>query len=315
MSFNKSQLVEIVSFDELPNPNIQATAPIRQVNGTLQLGQDYRTWTLLFEQFLSRFRKQLNFERYFKNFLSDFRAIIPTRRRTNLNQINIDNMRGVYERYFNFIQINELQGNLTTDIKNVIPDYTNVPTDTGNILKEWNTYVTGAFTNKLEINKSAVPSQFNLPIGYIQKLDAYNSFVQQKQQNPLMNFNMNISDLLLTESNPTPSTIKKDEKEAGFIKQNDNVYFKPQTSSDADLGQYIIEPLESNISLSRDERNNYIVSYQGKRKVFKPMEKNQAKVFIFMGAFEADRVQEYRKNRLIDFGFKKRIPGRTFVTY
>lgn len=314
MSFNKSQLVEIVSFDELPNPNIQATAPIRQVQGNFSVGQNFQSWIILFEQFLSRFRKQLNFERYFQNFLRDFRSIIP-RNRTDLSQGRIDNMRSVYNRYIDFIQINELQGNLTTDIKKVIPDYTTVPTDTGSILKEWNTYVTGAFTNKLEINKNALPSQFNLPIGYIQKIDAYNSFVQQKQQNPLMNFNMNISDLLLTESNPTPTTIKKDEKEAGFIKKNDNVYFKPQTSSDSDLGQYIIEPLKSNISLSKDERNNYIVSYQGKRKVFKPMEKNQAKVFIFMGAFEADRVQEYRRNRLIDFGFKKRIPGRTFVTY
>lgn len=310
----KTQLVEIVSFDELPTQNIQATVPIRAVPGVLTIGQNYRTWTLLFEQFLSRFRKQLNFDRYFQNFLSDFRAIISTRRRTDLNITNIENMRGVYERYLNFIQINELQGKLTTNIAQVIPDYTTVPTDTANILKEWNTYVTGAFTNKLEINKNALP-QFNLPIGYIQKLDAYNSFVQQKQQNPLMNFNMNISDLLLSESNPTPSTLKKDVKEAGFIKKNDNVYFKSQTSADPDIGEYIIQPLENNITLSKDERNNYVVSYQGKSKVFKPMEKNQAKVFIFMGAFESDRVQEYRKNRLIDFGFKKRIPGRTFVTY
>lgn len=297
MSFNKSQYIKIV----------------RQ-NTNFNIGSKFSDWSKEYQKFLNDFNKQPNMQKYFNE---DYENFLRIKQKTTrpATQTFLRDYEKTYNKYHNkYLQLLSKES-ATDDILKITPDYTTVPTDTGSILKEWNSYVTRQFTNQVEIDKNTLPNQFNLPTGYIQKLDAYNSFVQQKQRNPLMNFNMNISDLLLTESNPTPTTIKKDEKEAGFIKQNDNVYFKPQTSSDADLGQYIIEPLESNISLSRDERNNYIVSYQGKRKVFKPMEKNQAKVFIFMGAFEADRVQEYRKNRLIDFGFKKRIPGRTFVTY
>lgn len=296
MSFNKSQYVKIV----------------RQ-NTNFNIGSKFSDWSKEYQKFLNDFKNQPNSDKLFND---DYQNFLRIKQKTTrpATQTFFNDYQKAYNKYYNRYMTLLASDSVTDDILKITPDYTTVPTDTGSILKEWNSYVTRQFTNQVEIDKNVLPSQFNLPTGYIQKLDAYNSFIQQKQRNPLMNFNMNISDLLLTESNPTPTTIKKDVKD-GYIKQNDNVYFKAQTSSDSDLGQYIIEPLKSNISLSRDERNNYIVSYEGKRKVFKPMEKNQAKVFIFSGAFEADAVQEYRKNRLIDFGFKKRIPGRTFVTY
>lgn len=296
MSFNKSQYVKIV----------------RQ-NTNFNIGSKFSDWSKEYQKFLNDFKNQPNSDKLFND---DYQNFLRIKQKTTrpATQTFFNDYQKAYNKYYNRYMTLLASDSVTDDILKITPDYTTVPTDTGSILKEWNSYVTRQFTNQVEIDKNVLPSQFNLPTGYIQKLDAYNSFIQQKNRNPLMNFNMNISDLLLTESNPTPTTIKKDVKD-GYIKQNDNVYFKAQTSSDSDLGQYIIEPLKSNIVLSRDERNNYIVSYEGKRKVFKPMEKNQAKVFIFMGAFEADRVQEYRKNRLIDFGFKKRIPGRTFVTY
>lgn len=211
----------------------------------------------------------------------------------------------IYDNYKLKYELLIQSGNFTNDITKIRPDYGEIQSDADAVLKEYNRYVIGRVNNNLPIPDQAIPRQIlsNLPDGYINTLETYNSWIALKQNVPKGKspFNFDVNKLLIT-ALPQPKPVKEKVIPTGFTELGVNTFFKKlegqlkNNYSDL-MGDYMIDGADKPCKLFMDKNYNYVVVQGDKRQVFKdPIE---ARKFCLLGGFEADKVQKYRSSSLI----------------
>lgn len=267
---------------------------------------------------LIKFKEQLDnqsknlYERPFDslvNKINTYANTINVGRGLPTTQTIVSNINLLYTEYSDFYNQLLSDPRYTNDPANLLPDY-GEERDENELIKRYNREVLQRLDKEEEIPIDFIPISFRekLPEGYLNTLDAYNSFIQQSK---IPGFNASFifdRNKLLLSTLPKPKPVQQREVPTGFTEIGVNTFFKKlegqlkNNYSDM-MGEYIVPGSNKPCKLYMDKNYNYVVVQGDQRQVFKDPIK--ARTFCLLGGFEADKVQQFRSSKMVSKKLQK----------
>lgn len=272
----------------------------------------------ILKQNLIKFKEQLDnqsknlYERPFDslvNKINTYANTINVGRGLPTTQTINSNINKLYNEYDNLYNQLLTDPRYTNDPANLLPDY-GEERDENELIKRFNREILQRLDQQKEIPIDFIPISFRekLPEGYLNTLDAYNSFIQLiNAPGSMGDFAFDKNKLLLS-TLPKPKPVQQREVPSGFTEIGVNTFFKKlegqlkNNYSDM-MGEYIVPGSNKPCKLYMDKNYNYVVVQGDQRQVFKDPIK--ARTFCLLGGFEADKVQKFRSSKMVSKKLQK----------